>query len=270
MPQIEGYWTNEVRPVPRSETVGEDFLIALRKVQSVAPKKWQKGSSYCRLCRCDNGSAEYRFKGWIWPEGFEHYLTDHNVHPSEEFRKFIDSASVGITTSTKPFQIEPGSAWLQQVVIDKILEIVPAGGKILEFGSGYSTRCFARSGRKVFSIESDPRWVVDAPNVTTLLIPIVGRWYGVEQVRMAIANLDYDAILIDGPKGYGATDRLGVLSVIDLFLNVPIFVDDAHRAKESWIAAALGCDRRVGRAAIRSKDQATASHIPNRQAHRHN
>lgn len=141
------------------------------------------------------------------------------------------------------------TARLQKSVIDAILEIVPIGGTILEFGSGYSTRCFARAGRKVFSIESDSRWAIEHENVTTILIPIVGRWYDIEMVRQSIAGLNYDLILIDGPKGYGRTDRLRVLSVADLLHDVPIVVDDIHRPKEKQIADSIkGNKRTIGRA----------------------
>src|SRR5262245_27807103 len=48
------------------------------------------GCSYCRLCDpdaavCDNGSSEFTDGTWVWPEGFSHYVEDHDVRPSVEF-----------------------------------------------------------------------------------------------------------------------------------------------------------------------------------------
>ena len=48
-----------------------------------------KGYSLCRICGERNGSREYRYRGFIWPEGYIHYIKDHNVRPDEEFRKMV-------------------------------------------------------------------------------------------------------------------------------------------------------------------------------------
>lgn len=49
-----------------------------------------RGSSTCRCCSNPfNGSREFNFQGWTWPEGYMHYLRDHNVLPDEGFRQFI-------------------------------------------------------------------------------------------------------------------------------------------------------------------------------------
>lgn len=38
-----------------------------------------------RSLRVNMGNKEYRYNGWIWPEGFRHYIDIHNVVPCEEF-----------------------------------------------------------------------------------------------------------------------------------------------------------------------------------------
>ena len=53
-----------------------------------------RGYSPCRLCdKEDNGSAEFAFVvdkvRWLWPEGYMHYLRDHNVCPSDEFAEIL-------------------------------------------------------------------------------------------------------------------------------------------------------------------------------------
>lgn len=52
------------------------------------------GSSRCRICDKQNGSREYHIHGWIWPEGFRHYVEVHNVKPSDDFIKFIMEEAV--------------------------------------------------------------------------------------------------------------------------------------------------------------------------------
>lgn len=48
-----------------------------------------RGSSRCRCCHRDNGNHEYRYNGWTWPEGYRHYLEDHNVLPDAAFKDFV-------------------------------------------------------------------------------------------------------------------------------------------------------------------------------------
>ena len=39
----------------------------------------QKGWSNCRLCGCHNGSFERNDGEFVWPEGYVHYIRDHDV-----------------------------------------------------------------------------------------------------------------------------------------------------------------------------------------------
>jgi hypothetical protein len=48
-----------------------------------------RGVSGCRCCGQLNGSREYRYNGWAWPQGFRHYIEEHNVVPSKEFLKEV-------------------------------------------------------------------------------------------------------------------------------------------------------------------------------------
>lgn len=44
------------------------------------------GHSYCRICEIqDNGCREKCDGTYLWPEGFLHYVTEHNVKPPLEF-----------------------------------------------------------------------------------------------------------------------------------------------------------------------------------------
>lgn len=92
---IEGYWytpstPNYPNPVAQLTSVSSEFIEKLKSIQdNNAAKKYYKGLSVCRLCHCDNGSTEYTYKNYIWPSGYMHYLTVHNVHPLKEFYNFI-------------------------------------------------------------------------------------------------------------------------------------------------------------------------------------
>lgn len=44
-----------------------------------------RGFSRCRICDKPNGSADLTDGVWVWPEGFAHYLKEHNVKPPSEF-----------------------------------------------------------------------------------------------------------------------------------------------------------------------------------------
>ena len=92
----EGFWWSEYEsafpkpiehPVPEADK--EEFLTALVKKEKIAHVTYYKGYSHCRICECRNGTTEFRSGSWIWPEGYEHYIEKHNVHPSAEFKQFI-------------------------------------------------------------------------------------------------------------------------------------------------------------------------------------
>ena len=68
----------------------EEFLNRLDRIQSTyAQVLYYKGISSCRICNCMNGSREYKYEGWQWPEGYSHYIEKHNVRPSLAFEEFI-------------------------------------------------------------------------------------------------------------------------------------------------------------------------------------
>lgn len=66
-----------------------EFLLALSRIEAVAECATYRGMSRCRICDKWNGNEEYTYKDWIWPEGFSHYVRDHNVMPSSEFKEFV-------------------------------------------------------------------------------------------------------------------------------------------------------------------------------------
>lgn len=45
-----------------------------------------RGMSTCRICHIwNNGSADFSDGIYIWPEGFGHYLSQHDVRPPADF-----------------------------------------------------------------------------------------------------------------------------------------------------------------------------------------
>lgn len=111
----EGYWAGSSAmfehypmPVP-NKFKQEDMEIFLPKLQWVesqivyrpaqnqvsklpqAFKMHFMGYSTCRCCGEKNGTGEYYFQGWAWPDGYMHYLVEHKVEPSAAFMVFINS-----------------------------------------------------------------------------------------------------------------------------------------------------------------------------------
>lgn len=44
-----------------------------------------RGSSTCRICNDRNGSCEDTDGVYTWPEGFAHYIKEHDVKPTQAF-----------------------------------------------------------------------------------------------------------------------------------------------------------------------------------------
>lgn len=92
----EGFWSStEERNLPMPKAARKPFpekeevLEALRHKESKAHETRFKGWSTCRVCGAHNGSSEYSLNGWKWPEGFQHYVKDHNVKPTDAFLTFL-------------------------------------------------------------------------------------------------------------------------------------------------------------------------------------
>ena len=66
-----------------------DFIARLLKIQSYAHKTYFRGFSSCRICKKINGSIEYEYKGHIWPEGYLHYIEEHNIEPTEDVKTWV-------------------------------------------------------------------------------------------------------------------------------------------------------------------------------------
>lgn len=96
-PRYEGFWRSSSEadenlpwPVPDATWVQRDaFLDLLGRAEADAQGVAYRGFSSCRLCGCRNGSRSFQLDDWEWPEGFRHYIVDHQVRPSSEFQTFV-------------------------------------------------------------------------------------------------------------------------------------------------------------------------------------
>lgn len=90
--KVEGYWWSKQEPnFPKPEHSEKPFnekekvIARLKIVQERTRVVHYKGISTCRCCDTCNGSSEYFYKNWKWPEGLLHYIDVHNIKPSDDF-----------------------------------------------------------------------------------------------------------------------------------------------------------------------------------------
>ena len=122
----------------------------------------------------------------------------------------------------------------------KIIEILPAGKTILEFGSGHATNKLAET-YTMYSVEHDGNWVgkynstyIHAPIKPDYTEPMIN-WYDPKAIEGNLPE-HYDLILVDGPVGGLSTNRMtrdGFRRHKNLFnLNCIIVFDDIQRKPE--------------------------------------
>ena len=103
----EGFWCENLKdttyplPKPAETRVEQKFIDKFKKVidsnntQGLTALTEYLGCSTCRICKKRNGNQEYTITSdhmvFKVPSGFTHYLEEHNVHPSKEFREFIEN-----------------------------------------------------------------------------------------------------------------------------------------------------------------------------------
>lgn len=102
-PIYEGHWRaasdeeSELPwPAPDPDwTTRGAFLQKLDEAESAAFRVAYRGASRCRLCGQANGHIGLRLDRWEWPVGFRHYISEHEVRPSEAFEAFIVGLKLG-------------------------------------------------------------------------------------------------------------------------------------------------------------------------------
>ena len=122
-----------------------------------------------------------------------------------------------------------GSWAISQPFLNSIIETLPKGSTILEFGSGNGTKRLIDLGYVVYSVEQNIDWV-GKYHTNYCHAPIKNGWYDVDIVNEFIKDKKYDALLIDGPAGQ-ANSRLHIFES-NVSLETIIFVDDIERPKD--------------------------------------
>lgn len=100
-----GYWRSDREPwLPMPEGCGfhwktrEGFLARLAYIESTLAKETlYRGMSRCRVCGCMNGSREYWWRGFTWPQGYHHYVEDHYVAPPLDFYEAVIEIPLSIS-----------------------------------------------------------------------------------------------------------------------------------------------------------------------------
>ena len=79
-------------PIKNSATFDQTNIInKIKKIQEIANKTHYRGFSYCRLCnKTNNGAIEYAIDNFVWPEGYLHYVKEHNVAVDKEFAEYVN------------------------------------------------------------------------------------------------------------------------------------------------------------------------------------
>lgn len=114
-----------------------------------------------------------------------------------------------------------------------IINNIPMGSVILEFGSGDGTGVLCDK-YKMYSVEDKKEWL-NKYNSKYIHAPLVDGWYDVNVLKSEMPK-HYDLLLIDGPEW----ERRGLLKHIYLFnQSCPILVDDTHRANDMFVAKEL-------------------------------
>ena len=60
-------------------------------LQKMEGKMETFGISMCRICKTGNGGTEYYSGGFVWPDGYSHYVKDHKIHVPDDFWDYVDS-----------------------------------------------------------------------------------------------------------------------------------------------------------------------------------
>lgn len=86
------FYKNLKLPIENSATENQVEIIKLleQKEKDIdTDNDFYLGYSICRICNKKNGCCEYFDEYYRWPEGYIHYLKEHNVAIDDEFKKYL-------------------------------------------------------------------------------------------------------------------------------------------------------------------------------------
>ena len=134
------------------------------------------------------------------------------------------------------YGLEFGGMGISRLMYDKILELIPKGSNILEFGSGaVSTRLLSRH-YNMFSIEDNIDFIGKYQS-KYIHAPLVSGWYDINAIKDKLPK-HYELLLIDGPRGSRK------VTVEDIQINFDIdkcviIVDDTQRSENKNLFTGL-------------------------------
>lgn len=89
-----GYWSGEQPPdslVDLTWDRTERKAVVAYLLSGKIKDRW-RGGARCRICDAPNGSTCLTDGVYVWPEGFAHYVEEHDVKPPQDFIDHVFAA----------------------------------------------------------------------------------------------------------------------------------------------------------------------------------
>jgi hypothetical protein len=83
-PEASGLWPNPQDMIDKEWDPDDRSVVAAYVSGGVIVRSFM-GFSTCRICGHENGNLEWSDGTYVWPQGFGHYLTEHDVRPPAPF-----------------------------------------------------------------------------------------------------------------------------------------------------------------------------------------
>ncbi len=127
---------------------------------------------------------------------------------------------------------------IEKECFDKIIELTPRGGNILELGSGPTSGELSKHFN-VWSIEHDHAWI-GKYNTNYIYAPLTNNWYNMFDILTYLPEgIKFDLILVDGPPaGQGnPMGRWGFIPFSNMVVEdkTVVIVDDIQREEDNGL-----------------------------------
>ena len=162
-------------------------------------------------------------KGTTWP----------NVREDVETQKHL--AAMELEEHNRDWRLSDSA-------IEFIVEALPKGSNILEFGGGLGTLMLYSRGFELLTVEEDIIFV-NYCHTNYCFAPIKDGWYDKDEVKRHVEGVVFDAIIIDGPAR-GKRSKMLECNFIDFDTPKFILIDDLDRDKDSTLFDTLKQNKR--------------------------
>jgi hypothetical protein len=163
------------------------------------------------------------------PEG----IIKLNPHWKKDYSQMLKDF-IATKTSINPKNL--GGWAIEKSVLDWLLNNIPKGSTVLEFGAGSGTIELAKF-YDVISVEHNPNFCNLTDRAKYVLSPLEYGWYRHDLIDKAVVDKEIKAVIIDGPPGAG--NRSGVLNYIHRLRKASIIIDDTNRAPEAELSRSI-------------------------------